>query len=247
MQKNDTIEKTATWTTIVANVISIGSWLFSFFTAVALNVQPEPVSLLGVVEINGYYKLLFLVGIFLGYIHLLRVLWRSGKNVENSLGSFIYNSVINLKRPLVAAGFFLLIGTFEIVIFTETPELAAVETLLLLFALFFGGLVLFGEDFQGWIFIRLRYDPGHRQKWMKRIRKRLHEQGYVQTKDFTGMGFSDKEINWALKLYFEIYEFQQDLALNCYKRASGIFIYTREICELGFRSRMPKQHRIRAY
>lgn len=64
MQK-DTIEKTETWTTIIANVISIGSWLFSFLTAVVLNVQPEPVSLLGLIRINGYYKLLFLVSIFL--------------------------------------------------------------------------------------------------------------------------------------------------------------------------------------
>lgn len=238
MQK-DAIEKAETWTNIIANVISIGSWLFSFLMAVVLNVQPEPVSLLGIIKINGYYKLLFLTSVFLGYIHLLKVLWRNGKNVESSLGEFIYNSVIKLERPLVAAGFILLGGTFVIVSFTETPGLAVVGSLLV-FAIAFATVMTL-MDSQGWIFIKLRYDTEYRQKWIKRIRKRLYEQGYVQTEDFKGVGFSNKEINRALKMYFEIYEFQQDLVLHCYKYKRTLdSLLASETCVLGFRGRIPK-------
>lgn len=140
----------------------------------------------------------------------------------------------------MAAGFILLIGTFAVVGFTETPGLAVVGSLFafaITFAIF---AVMMTMGSQDWIFIKLRYDTEYRQRWTKRIRRRLHEQGYVRTEDFKGMGLSDEEINMALKMYFMIYEFQQDLMLNCYTHTLLDTLGTRKVCKLGFRSKMLK-------
>src|SRR3990172_8900161 len=102
---HDNIDKVESFSTIIVNIGTILSWVFTFFTAFVLTSQPQPISLPGIFELGGSYKLIFLSSIFLAYIQLLKRGWenqkRSAKDVEGTFGSYLYGSTIKLKRPLV--------------------------------------------------------------------------------------------------------------------------------------------------
>lgn len=107
----DEIGKIESVSTIIVNIGTIMSWLFAAVTAFALISQPQPIEPLGILKFNVWYKFLFLVSVFLGYIQLLRKSWENKKrrasrsSIEGNFGSFLYGSVVKLKRPLVLIGF----------------------------------------------------------------------------------------------------------------------------------------------
>jgi hypothetical protein len=209
--ENDNVGKVESFSTIVVNIGTILSWIFTFFTAFVLTSQPQPISLPGILELGGSYKLIFLVSIFLAYIQVLRRSWanqkRSSNDVEATFGGYLYGSTIKAKRPLVLIGFVSTLGIIFVLIFTELFALAIIVV--------FVGIVAIGifvNDAEAWGYLKRNYDDEFRKRWLKRIKNQLHQDGRAHSLDFTNLpSVTRDEINWAIKLYFELYEFEQDL------------------------------------
>jgi hypothetical protein len=228
----DTFE---TVSTIIVNLGTIASWLITLFTAFVLTTQSKPVSIPGFIELGAPYKVIFLLTIFLSYIQVLRRNWiiakRSISEIERTFGSYLYNSVIKFKRPLVVIGFFIIFGIFTVVIFEAYVVFASV-------LYFIGGIVLLfyltadeaKEYRQG---LKRKYDDEFQNRWLKRIKKRLYENGFVYTGDFLDMPVDLEEINWALQTYFHYYEFEQDLIFSQRFYEENYNSY--QLCELRFR------------
>jgi hypothetical protein len=235
-QEQGNISKIESVTTVIVNIGTIISWLLTFFTAYVLTSQPQPVTLPGILELNATYKLIFLVSILLGYIQLLRRSWqsqkKSAKDVEETFGNYIYGSVIKLKRPLVLIGFMVILPIIFTVIFTEIIWLAGI---IFLFGVVFL-LIFFSVN--GWVFVKREFDDDIRKRWLKRIKNQLFKNGYVHTTDFTNLPVELGEINWAIKLYFQIYEFQQDLTYRQKYIKHNFEKY--KICEIRF-NHVPSQ------
>lgn len=228
----ENLGKVESLSTIIVNIGTIVSWAFSLFTFFVLAWQPEPISLPGILELSASYKILFLVSIFLAYIHLLRRFWEKAKRthneIEGSFSSFLYGSVIKFKRPLVFVGFFIILGEILIVFF-ETN-------------IFFGGLVSF-FGFSGILTAildgnfqeraRKKYDDDFRRRWLKRVKEQLHKDGYACTINFLNLVEEIDEINWAIRTYFDIYEFEKDLTFTLENIVRDN--QTIEICEVRFK------------
>ena len=231
--KKDNIARIESVSTIIVNIGTIASWVLTIFTAFVLTSQPQPISLPGVLELNAAYKLLFLVSIFLGYLQILKRNWetqkRTAKEIEASFGSYIYGSVIKLKRPVVFIGFLIILSIIIIVIFTEVIGLGIAIIIVGLITL---GLFIFSDE-EYPEKVKRRYDDEFRKRWLKRIKKELYENGRITTIDFQNLPMGFDEINWAIKLYFEIYEFEQDLIFSERFIEKNFTKY--EICEVRFR------------
>lgn len=240
MRTHDTIDRAESISTIIVNIGTMISWLLTIFTAFVLTSQPKPISLPGILELGTPYKLLFLSSVFLGFVQLLRKGWenqkRRARDIEGTFGSYVYGSVIKFKRPLVFIGFLVILGITAIVAFTAMPWLGPV----LVFIGFIAGPAFFVTD--GHIYVRRLYDDEYRKRWLRRIRTRLYEYGCTVSVDFQNLPTTLSEINWALKLYFDRYEFEQDLVFSKKYIEKGLETY--EICEIRFEnvpSRLPKQ------
>jgi len=228
----DRISKIESVTTIIVNFGTIAAWLFSFFTVIVLNIQPQPISLPGVVTLGAGYKLLFLVSIFLAYFQLLKRSWeqqkRHGKDVEGTFGSYIYGSTIKGKRPLVSIGFVALLGIILGLIFTQIIWFA----IILCFGFLVGGAALSDADLRA--DIKRHFDDEYRKRWLRRIRDQLHTDGRSHSGNFMTLpDVTLDEINWAIKMYFEMYEFEQRLAIDDDTVEHNSLHYT--IYELRFR------------
>jgi hypothetical protein len=229
----DNLGKVESVSTIIVNFGTILSWLLTIFTAYVLTSQPQPISLPGVIELNAGYKLLFLTSVFLGYLQLLKRSWESqarhGKDVEGSFGSYIYGSVIKFKRPLVFIGFLIILSIIIMVIFTEVIVLAILSILLLIIILVTMFITGWQENIEK---VKRRYDDEFRKRWLKRIKKQLYQNGFTHTGDFLALSEGIDEINWAIKLYFSYYEFEQNLTFNQRFLRNGLKTY--EVCEVRF-------------
>lgn len=231
--KKDNIARIESISTIIVNIGTIVSWALTIFTAYVLTSQPQPISLPGVLELNTAYKLLFLVSAFLGYLQLLKRNWenqkRSSKEVESNFASYLYGGVIKLKRPLVFIGFLIILSIIAIVIFTE---LIGLGVAIIIIGIATAATIFFSNEPYAER-IKWRYDDEFRKRWLKRIKKQLYDDGYATTVDFQNLPMGYDEINWAIKLYFEIYEFEQDLILS--QRFIEKKYRQYEICEVRFR------------
>ncbi|MBX3037052.1 MAG: hypothetical protein KF758_09070 [Anaerolineales bacterium] len=231
-QNKQELERVESITTIVVNIGTIISWLFSLFTFFVLAVQPEPISLKGLFELNWAYKILFLSSIFLAYIQVLRRFWlnsrKSSKETEGTFGAYLFSSLIKFKRPLVLLGFFIIVGVTTIIIF-ETDIFFA--SMLCVFSLF-GTIFLFTEGKEILEKIKRQFDDDFRKKWLKRVKKQLHQDGYAHTANFINLPHDMEEINWAIKTYFELYEFEQDLVFS--QKYIKKSYETYEVCEIRF-------------
>jgi hypothetical protein len=229
----DNISKIESVSTIIVNIGTILSWLLTIFTAYVLTTQTQPISLPGILELNASYKLLFLTSIFLGYLQVLKRSWenqkRTAKEIEGSFASYIYGSVIKFKRPLVFIGFLIILSIIAIVIYTEVIGLGIAFILLGISALITIFLVDDGKNAEK---IKWRYDDEFRKRWLKRVKKQLYQNGYTHTADFVNLSAQIDEINWAIKLYFDYYEFDQDLIFNQRYLKDGFDSY--EVCEIRF-------------
>ena len=232
-QDKDELERVESITTIFVNIGTIISWLFSLFTFFVLAVQPEPISLQGLFELNSAYKILFLVSIFLAYIQVLRRFWLRSKKflkeTEGSFGSYLFGSVIKFKRPLVVLGFLIIFGITTIVIFETDIFLAS---MLCVFS-FFGAVYLFTEGKSILEKAKRQLDDDFRKKWLKRVKKQLYQDGYAHTGNFLNLPDDMEEINWAIKTYFDSFEFEQDLVFS--QKYIKKDFETYEICEIRFK------------
>jgi hypothetical protein len=212
-RSDDNIGNVESITTIIVNIGTIAWWIFSIFTAFVLTSQPQPITLPGFLELGPRYKLVFLLSILLGYIQLLKRSWeqqkRRGKDIEGSLGGYIYCSTVKGKRPLVLIGFLSILGVVFALVFTEIIPLAVI----LVFVVPTTVIMFFLYD--GWTTVKRNYDDDYRKRWLKRIRNQLYQDGSTNTFDFLNLPDSTiSEINWAITLYFELHEFDKDLIFD---------------------------------
>ncbi len=232
-QGKDELERVESITTIVVNIGTIISWLFSLFTFFVLAIQPEPISLQGLFELNSAYKILFLVSIFLAYIQVLRRFWlrskKSLKEIEGTFGSYLFGSLIKFKRPLVLLGFLIIFGVTTIIIFETDIFLAS----MLCVAGLFGAGYIFIEGKSILEKAKRQFDDDFRKKWLKRVKKQLYQDGYAHTGNFLNLPGDMDEINWAIKTYFDSFEFEQDLVFSQKYLKKDFETY--EICEIRFK------------
>jgi len=226
-----------TVSTIVVNIGTIISWLFSIFTFFVLVSQPKPISLPGILELSISYKVLFLTSIFLGYIQLLMRFWENSKktksHVEGSLGGYLYTSIVKFKRPLVVLGFVIILGILMIVLFEANVWVTSIACC---FSGFIGFSIVFGvlQEYPQLLKQVIRkYDDDIRRTWLKRVKNQLYKDGYAHTDNFLNLSDDFNEINWAIKTYFSNYEFEQDLIFS--QQSIEKDSYTYEICEIRFK------------
>jgi len=108
--------------------------------------------------------------------------------------------------------------------------------MLLAFLLVFVGVVsVFGFfGFELWTPIKRTYDDEYRKRWLKRVKNELYGSGSASTVDFRNLpGSHIDEVNWAIKLYFDLYEFEKDLIFSDRKIEKGLRTY--EVCEIRFK------------
>jgi hypothetical protein len=197
--------------TIIVNIVTILYWILSAITALVLNLQPRPIVVPGFFELGTTYKFVFYLSLFFGYIHLLRRSWetqkRRGKDVEGTFAGYLFGSVIRLKRPIVLIGFLVVLGLIGAFVGAELPLL-----LLIIAIVGFALTMTFFIEGSGWEGLKRRFDDDYRKHWLKRVRNKLYENGSTNTLDFLNLPSSDTdEIEWALNLYFQLYEFEQGL------------------------------------
>lgn len=83
--------------------------------------------------------------------------------------------------------------------------------------------------------LQRRYDDEYRKRWLKRVRIRLYQQGVASTADFAGLPVELDEINWAIRLYFQIYEFEKNLIYDQkYLENPDKYLAKYKICEIRF-------------
>jgi hypothetical protein len=229
---HDKIDRIESVSTIIVNLGTLLWWLLSFFTAFVLAWQPQPISLPGILQLGPWYKLIFLLSILFGYIQLLKRNWesqrRKAKDIEATFGSYIYGSIIKVKRPLILIGFLAILGMIGILIFTDLIGLGV--------ALIFAGIVSVVSFFlyDLGVPIKRRYDDEYRKRWLKRVRNCLHENGYAHTVDLQDLPDARySEINWAIQFYFDLYEFEQKLIFSERYVEKNLREY--HICEIRFK------------
>jgi len=237
-RSDDNLGKVESVSTIIVNfgqlVLWLGQilwWVFSFFTAFVLTSQHQQISLPGIVELNSWYKLVFLLSLLLGYIQLLKTSWenqkRRGKDSEGNFGSYVYGSTIKGKRPLVLIGFIALLGIIGVLVFTELIGLG----IAMMFAAIIGGFLFIFLD--GPTAVKQHYDDDFRKRWLKRVKNKLYDDGCTYTLHFRNLPNADAdEINWAIKLYFDLHEFEQDLIFSEKTITRKFRDY--ELCEIRF-------------
>ena len=211
--KKTAAEKIETLSTIIVNIGTIVSWGLTAFTAFVLTSQPQPIALPGFIELNAWYKLLFFTSILLGYIQVLKTSWEGQKrttkgNIEGSFGSYLFGSIVKFKRPLIFIGFLIILTLIGTIVFTEIIGLGVA----IIFVLFFSSFAFFSLD--GWSATKRQFDDDFRKRWLKRIKNQLYENGCTTTLDFVNLPLERDEINWALQMYFNYYEFEQDLVFT---------------------------------
>ncbi len=220
-------------TTIFVNIGTIISWAFSIFTFFVLVWQPQPITLPGVLELSAPYKFIFLISIFLGYLQLLRRLWERSKRTHNeteaSFGSYIYGSVIKFKRPIVFIGFLIIFEVMLIVLFEANPFLAVI----LSFVGFIGFVYALLEREEISEKAKKKYDDEYRKRWLKRIQALLYQDGFAHTVNFINLEYNIEDINWAIRIYFDVYEFEKDLTFGLQYIERNYQTY--EICEIRFK------------
>lgn len=218
-------------TTVIVNLGTIVSWIFTLFTALTLFAQPQPVSIAGLAKLGKGYIIIFLISVLFGYIHLLDYFWRQSRlknsGVEYSFASFLYGSIVKFRRPLVLVGF----AAVFISIYYAEPIVFIVLTILIVIGLVaFVSTSLKGDSFT--IFWQL--DDNVYRQWMKRIKTQLNGSGYAFTSDFESLGSRDK-INWAIEVYFNNHEFEQGLILSRHiSRSIWGTLSTLEFLEIRF-------------
>ena len=176
--REDNLGKVESVTTIIVNIGTIISWVFSVITFSVLASQPEPISLPGIFELNATYKILFLTSIFLGYIQVLRSIWEHRKKtqneVESSFGGYIYSSLIKLKRPFILIGFLTICGITSNVIF----EIDILLGVIMCASSLFGVMFLLTEGSFLLKNARNEFDDEFRKRWLRRLKKQLYQSGY---------------------------------------------------------------------
>jgi hypothetical protein len=209
--RDEELSKVESVTTIIVNIGTILSWIITLITAVTLIAQPQPVVIPGAFELGKPYTLTFLVSILFGYLQMLRHFWHRSRftksESESSFISYLFASIVRFKRPFVLIGFVLIL----IPLFQVEPFGLLFITILVVA---FGGGSLLHTGLEAPEILKWKLDDEHAKRWLKRVRNRLHEYGYVLSTDFNNLHVDRDAVNYAIENYFDRYEFEQRLVLT---------------------------------
>lgn len=211
---------------IITNLGTIASWVLGVGSAYLLNVQKTPVVVPGIdFTLDLGFQFALLVSAMLGYIHFLQKYWE--KNTEklklsNSFTDFSLWDLPRLKQPLL-----LIPVVIAFAIFVQVSIKS--YWLLTIFLLFLGLIIYFViKRFSYHLSPQRKYekliqywstDNEWLERWIRRIKKQLDLYIGVRVRDLrdASKSYSDEgtlEIEFALKQYFERFEFEEDLVLT---------------------------------
>lgn len=210
---------------IITNLGQIASWILGIGSAYILNIQKTPIAIPGIdITLDLGFQFALLISVMLGYIHFLQDYWE--KNIEkqklsDSFTDFCFWDLPRLRKPLL-----LIPIVIAFAIFIQV----SIKSYWLL-GIFLSILILLGY----FVFQKFNYhlSPSRNheklmsewrnsnewfEKWSKRIKGQLTRNIGVRESDLyeSGIRYSDEarlEILFALNLYFEKYEFEDDLIL----------------------------------
>lgn len=232
--RKKTFENVEQATTIFANIVTIilaivpiASLLFGIFTFFTLSIQPEPIEFQSF-ELGITFKFIFFVCIFWSYIAALKTIWKAtrerNQETESKFKYYVF-AAFKLKRPVILAGFLVLLAT-GVGVF---PEFASVIFLLIILMLFITGFNHLESRTSEVTWLRKlkwSFDGGFHKIWEQRIKNRLSQsEGYVNSADFYDMNIKVDEINFALQQYFDEHEFSQNLRLKVIKKEFYFDVY----------------------
>lgn len=207
--------------------------IFGLFSNTILLLQPEPPEVPGLqVRLGPWYQFALLLTALLVYLHYLRRRWIKDQSTEDPLSEsfreFMLTDLPSLKRPLllIPLPFFVILWV-SIAVSAVNPTTG--EGLwfgsLLLMILILGAIfaaILSVPPLELWKY-RERWDTDEERKarWIERIRRVLESNESVTTLDFAenvGLNLLDhvdnEEVNWALRMYFHLHEFEERLTLS---------------------------------
>lgn len=225
-------EKASNWIAVIANITQILSFLFSLLTAFVLVKQDKPVQIPGIdVKFDPFLEMLFVFSILLSYTVYIRQRLEKQRKAEVKTANkrrYLFEEMVVRKPIYVVPYLFLFYVWFKIpspfvylmgTVPDEVYQYRLDNLMILLGVIFFLLLVL---DFEF-----VTYVPPHlkgnvilkdKEKWMRRIRKRLVETGSVTTNDLLApdpqLPQGDyRVVNEAIRIYFDAFQDDEDLQL----------------------------------
>jgi hypothetical protein len=236
-KRQESLSFAATLIGLVVDLREIIIWLLpvilSLITGITLISQPTPPQVPGFnLKLGAWYQLVLLLSGGLAYLHLLRRTWVNSKSEDDPLSEsfkeFFWLDLFRFKRPLLLIPIFLFfviwlgIGISPFFYGSNEESFVGFMILILLFFALTALIVDFYSSVQITDEIRKwDNDIELKKRWIKRIKYHLQQHGIVTTMDFdNNVGLDatsvkdNEQINWALKMYFLEYEFEQDLTLS---------------------------------
>jgi len=229
MGKKDTDKKLGRFSTILEIITNLGqilTWVLGVGSAYVLNIQTKPIVVPGIdITLDLGFQFALLISAMLGYVHFLQKFWeknKEGLHLSYSFLDFSFWDLPRLKQPLLL---------IPIVIGLAISIQVSIKSYWLLSIL---GVILI--LISGFIYYRFSYhlspqrryealynlwedDPEWFERWSKRITKQMDLYIGVRVRDLreAGNSYSQEdtlEINYALRKYFEKFEFEEDLVLT---------------------------------
>lgn len=232
-KRREGFEHIATILGFIVDGATVLSWILSFIAAIALSSQPQTPSLPGVnIELGPWYQLVLLLSSAFAYVHFLRRQWIKDNTADDPLSdtfqSFLFRDLPALKRPLLIIPIILFyalwfgIGVNVLAdgnVKSGFPILVIGGTALLLSLVLIVGIrqldVIYDHQ-NDW-----DNNNDLQSKWIERIDRKIQEFGSVDTEMFentVGLSLTSvidvEQINWAIQMYFGLYEFEQNLELS---------------------------------
>ncbi len=226
------LNRAASVTDIIANIIHIVTWLFSLIAGYALVSQDEPIRLPGTnFYLDADYQFALLVCALIVYLHFLQLRWKrdkESKGYSSKFYIFVLRDIPSGKNWLYLIPF-----VFYFVLWARIADLAlnqgmtfipvAIVLLVIVIIATYLNVALHGWNDSSEPAKDLRtewnLDNELKGKWVRRIRNKLQEKDKVSTEDFMDIGMSSKyesqlQTNWAFEMYFNQFEFEEDLTLT---------------------------------
>lgn len=229
-ERQNNFSRVSTILGFIVDSATVASWVLSLVSTIALASQPETPQLPGVnAELGAWYQLVLLWSGLFAYIHFLRRRWAKDDSLidplSDSFSDFLCYDLPELKRPSFLIPFILFFALWiEIAFSAEKGSITVLFLILLLVFISGFGAWRAQVQTQDELYDRRmdwNEDTDLQERWIKRIERTLHERGYVTTEMFednVGLNLTSlvdrRQINWALKMYFDLYEFEQDLMLS---------------------------------
>ncbi len=229
MGKTDSDKKLNRFSTIIeiiTNLSTIASWVLGVGSAYILNIQTVPVIVPGIdITLDLGFQFALLISAMLGYIHFLQNYWENNKDklkFSKTFTDFSFWDLPRFRQPLLLIPVVIAFSVFVQVSIKSSWLIVIFLSILAVLSFFIYKRFSYNlsperEDddlLEIW-----HNDSEWFERWSKRIKKHLELYIAARVRDFyrSGMTHSDKdklETIFALHVYFEKFEFEEDLVLT---------------------------------